>query len=120
MNRRREGSIGESEAVRFLKSKGYKILQRNYRTKFGEIDLITKKKGCYVFVEVKRRRTLGYEEIFFSIDQIKQEHLVKSALIYLKEKNIKKSNFRFDVVIITPIEKKLIENAFMIPQRYYV
>ncbi len=55
MNNRREGLLGEHTSVEYLRSKGYGILERNYSTKFGEIDVIAEKGETVVFVEIKAR-----------------------------------------------------------------
>ena len=56
-NNRLVGKVSEEKAVKFLKKKGYKILEQNYVNNIGEIDIIAKHKGIYVFVEVKYRES---------------------------------------------------------------
>ena len=54
------GKIGEEAATKFLKKLGYKIIKRNYKNYYGEIDIIAKEKSCTVFVEVKTRTSINY------------------------------------------------------------
>lgn len=93
------GSIGEGIAQEYLRKKGYRILEKNYRTRFGEIDIIAEDKGTIVFIEVKTRihETFGAPEE--SVTRQKQERLKKVALCYLKD--LKKiPPVRFDVLAI--------------------
>lgn len=93
------GSIGEELAVNYLKCKGYNILQRNYKTVYGEADIIAKDKETLVFIEVKTRSNLSFGYPFESVNLKKQERLRKIALYYLKNVNIQ-SLIRFDVISI--------------------
>ena len=114
--RQQFGKSGEDLAVRYLKKNGYQVLCRNYRTRFGEIDIIAKDADTIVFVEVKSRRTLTYGHPKYSITQKKQERISKTALYYLKENEQSTSRARFDVVTINSADKKtdveIIKNAF--------
>ncbi len=114
------GAFGEDFTVKFLKKSGYKILERNYHSRFGEIDIIASKKGILAFVEVKTR---GENSIYApreAVDYFKQQKCIKTAEYYLIN-NPCKLQPRFDVseVIITEIAGKTevkthnyIENAF--------
>ncbi|MCX7913213.1 MAG: YraN family protein [Thermodesulfovibrionales bacterium] len=93
------GIKGEDIAIAYLKRKGYCILNRNYKTPYGEVDIITKDNDTIVFVEVKSRSTLSYGEPFESVDYRKQERLRKSALFYLKSLKQERA-VRFDVISI--------------------
>ncbi len=93
------GEKGEELAIAYLKKEGYTILNRNYKTPFGEIDIIVKDKNTIVFVEVKSRCNLSFGRPFESVNFRKQERLRRSALFYLK--NLKKEEaIRFDVISI--------------------
>ena len=114
------GKKGEELAVELLESKGYEIIERNYRFSRGEIDVIAKdpKDGCTVFVEVKARQNLnfGYPEL--AITKSKMRQLRKMAELYLYDKSISELECRFDVITILFQSKRkpLInhyENAFM-------
>ena len=77
------GQKGENKAKNYLKRRGYQILETNYRTKAGEIDLIAKEKECLVFVEVKTRTTEEYGAPAEAVSFYKQQHMLKSARYYL-------------------------------------
>jgi len=108
MNKLETGRAGEDEAVNFLKRKRYKILERNFRTKFGEIDIIAKKGKEIIFIEVKTRKTteFGYPEE--AIDKEKQEHIKKVASYYIQKKKVK-NPIAFEVlsVLIKGEEKEI-------------
>lgn len=112
------GNRGEQLAVKFLKKNGYKILQRNYRCKLGEIDIVCYDHGTIAFVEVKTRYSDTYGPPELSVTEAKKRHIVKVALHYVAEKKIEGIDVRFDVVSIfhTPMKKypaiTLFKNAF--------
>ncbi|HEX8949198.1 MAG TPA: YraN family protein [Dissulfurispiraceae bacterium] len=93
------GVKGEDVAAAYLKKKGYKILQRNYRTPLGEADIIAKDRDTIVFVEVKARTTEAYGQPFEAVDCRKQERLRRIALFYLKQAKAEMP-LRFDVISI--------------------
>lgn len=119
-NRKYIGKVGEDKAIDFLKTKGYEILYRNYKTKFGEIDIIATDNDYLVFVEVKRRMSLSYGTPQESITKLKQSHIIKSALSFIKQHNIKNKSIRFDVVTITGEKIDIIKNAFQTSESFYV
>ena len=94
------GDLGEKEAVRFLKDKGYKILQRNFRTRLGEIDIIAQDRDTLCFIEVKTRISHQYGSPLESITSSKQRKIALLALSYLKAKKIFDAKMRFDVITI--------------------
>ena len=91
------GKQGEDKAKNYLKRRGYQILECNYRTKAGEIDLIAKEKDCLVFVEVKTRTTEEYGTPAEAVSFYKQQHMVKSAQHYLVRHG-GECECRFDVI----------------------
>jgi len=111
-----EGKEGEERAVKTLKKEGYTILEKNFRTRFGEIDIIAEEKGCLVFVEVKKRNTPNFGDPFHAINQRKRQHLIKSALFYMKSHGSFNRKVRFDVVGIDRDGIKIIKNAFMVEE----
>ncbi len=119
-NRRTVGTYGENLSLNFLINKGYKILERNYRTRYGEIDIIAQDKNEVVFVEVKLRHTSDFGMPSESVTTKKQNHIIKSALQYLKAKNLYNKNIRFDVVAIGPEQDKveIIRSAFNADTKY--
>ena len=114
--RQKFGKSGEDQAARYLKKNGYQVLCRNYRSRFGEIDIIARDAETIVFVEVKSRRTSSYGHPKYAITYAKQEKISKTALYYLKENGQSNSKARFDVVTITAANPKtsveIIKNAF--------
>ena len=99
---RQAGIDGESTAEDFLRKNGYKILERNYRSCFGEIDIVAKKQEYFVFVEVKYRSSGSYGNPQDSVDRRKQKKIARTALHYLKFNGLLGKDVRFDVVAIRP------------------
>ncbi len=93
------GKEGEARAVSFLKEKGFRVLQRNYRTVFGEIDIIAQEGGVLVFIEVKTRSGDLFGYPFEAVDRRKQEKMRKVALCYMKKLR-QEVPARFDVLSI--------------------
>jgi putative endonuclease len=117
LNRRQKlGKEGESIAVQYLIKNGYKILETNYRTKLGEIDIIAKDKKTIVFVEVKARRSVHFGSPKWAVTPQKQKKISMVALYYLKTTDQSNVNARFDVVAITANRDRpqveIIKNAF--------
>lgn len=123
-SRQEVGAKGEKLAVKFLKRKGYKIVQRNYRCKLGEIDIIAKQDKTIVFVEVKTRQTQEFGAPQYAVTSAKRSQISRVALWYIKEKGFVEQACRFDVIAITfsPESRKPkiehIENAFELSRRY--
>lgn len=111
----RKGKEAENLAAEFLQRKGYEIVERNYRYRRSEIDLIVRKAGWLVFVEVKMRSShaFGYPEEF--VDYQKAKNIVYGAEYYTFE-NKYEGNVRYDVVAITQRSGKMeirhFEDAF--------
>ena len=82
------GRFGENIAEKFLKSKGIKIIGRNVRTPFGEIDIIGEEKGKIYFVEVKTRSNSNFGLPVEGVTKQKKSHMVKSAMFYMKGEEI--------------------------------
>jgi len=97
---RMAGHAGELAALRFLKDNGYRILETNARTPFGEIDMVAEKKGITIFVEVKARTTSSLGPPYLSITKAKERHIVKNALCYLKRRGLVESCWRIDIVSV--------------------
>lgn len=108
-----EGAKGETLATAYLKEKKFKILEKNYSNKIGEIDIIAEDKGVLVFVEVKARQTLEYGRPCEAVDFRKQQKIRNAAQIYLMSTNKVDIDCRFDVIEILGDEIiGHIENAF--------
>ena len=115
-NRAHTGTRGESLAVKALKKKGYKILEKNYRSKLGEIDVIARDGGVLAFVEVKARRTDRFGDPKLAVTPQKQRKISMVALEYLKKTGQIEKEARFDVVAIRLLpgqpDIEIIKNAF--------
>jgi putative endonuclease len=112
--KREEGKEGEDKAVKTLKKNGYKIIERNYRNLFGEIDIIAEEDGYLVFVEVKKRNSPAFGDSLVAVDKKKQQHIVRSAMYYLKDHKCFNRKIRFDVVGIDSEKVKVVKYAFMV------
>lgn len=115
------GSLGEGIAADYIKNLGYIILEKNFRCKLGEIDIIAKDKNFITFIEVKTRYSSIYGTPGTAITIKKQNRIYKTAQFYMLKKSIfNKFYFRFDVIeiILNTSNNKysinLIRNAFQI------
>lgn len=110
------GKRGEEAALRYLKRKGYRILQRNYVCKMGEVDLIARENDTLVFIEVKTRTSNAFGPPQLAVNAAKQIQLSQAALCFLKENHLENARARFDVVavLLGPEGEKieLIKDAF--------
>lgn len=116
-NRQDLGKQGEELAVQILEGRGYVILERRYRTRFGEIDIIAEVNGELVFVEVKARRTAAFGDASESVPFWKQRRIAAMALDYLAWAGRLNDRCRFDVVAIdgigtSHVDVRVIEDAF--------
>lgn len=116
MNKQILGEKGEDMAAAFLKKEGYKIVEQNYRTPFGEIDIIAYDGSALVFIEVKARKNPTFAVPQLAVNRKKQQHIVKSAMSYISSKRIKDKGLRFDVIAISIFDEtkkiELFKNAF--------
>ncbi len=106
------GRVGENKACEFLKKAGYKILEKNYKTFIGEIDIIAKDKDTIVFVEVKTRMDDGFGSPSEAVNRKKQEKYYKVASEYLQKNRENDSPCRFDVIEIQDGQINHIIDAF--------
>lgn len=121
-SRQNLGQSGEDIAAKFLSKTGYTILTRNYRCRYGEIDIIAKVRDTLVFIEVKTRKGEAYGSPAAAVTPKKQRQISKIALYYLTEHNLFDAPARFDVVsiIIVPDQSShidIITNAFDLCER---
>jgi len=116
MNTTQSGALGEEAACRYLMTKKYRILARNYRKSCGEIDLIALDGKTLVFVEVKKRASLAFGGPIMAVTAAKQHKIALTAQYFIKENTLKFDSIRFDVICLLPGKTEHIENAF-IPQR---
>jgi putative endonuclease len=100
MNLKHElGKLGEDLAVKYLINKGYRILQRNYRYRKAEIDIIARKDGVLAIVEVKSRSGGFYESISDSVPRKKRNLLVMATDAYIQDNRLD-LEVRFDIITI--------------------
>ena len=112
MNKRSIGTTGEQAACRYLEQHGITVLECNFRRQSGEIDIIAKEKKTLLFIEVKQRTTLRYGRPSEAVDRTKQQHIVRTAMLYLAEKGLDDVPVRFDIVEVMPDEIRHLKNAF--------
>ena len=111
-----KGKIYEDLAVKFLKENRFEIIERNFRCRFGEIDIIAKEKNILCFIEVKKRKGNSLIKSYEAVDKRKREKILKTSLFYLNQCKEKFSNVRYDVVCLEEKNGKilldLIKGAF--------
>jgi len=102
MNKSRKmfGRWGEDEARKFLENCGIKIIAQNIHTQYGEIDILGQGEGQLIFIEVKTSRTRKFGHPEISVNSIKREHMVNSAMQYLQENDFLARDWRIDVISI--------------------
>jgi putative endonuclease len=115
-HRQQFGRRSERLAVEYLKRTGYRILEINFRTRVGEIDIIARETGTIVFVEVKARASRRFGSPKGAVTATKQRKISMAALEYLKQSGQTADRARFDVVAIDTADGKmeieLVKNAF--------
>lgn len=94
------GNIGEDVAVEYLENMNYKIIQRNFLSRYGEIDIIAKdiKSNEIVFIEVKTRTNNNYGKPVDAINYQKVKHIYKTAQYYIKQNKLEQKYIRFDAI----------------------
>lgn len=117
LRRKNLGQTGEKIAADFLNKNGIRVIGKNFRSRFGEIDLIGLDKDAVCFVEVKTRKDPRFGDGLEAVSKLKQSKMIKTALIYLKTKGWENKDFRFDVISImldnqNPAQVTHIQNAF--------
>jgi putative endonuclease len=113
LNKRELGSNYELMAAEFLEGRGYVVLQKNFRCRIGEIDIIAKESGTICFIEVKYRKNINYGYPEEAITNYKKATIMKVAGYYLHINGYPQdAAIRFDTVLILNSEIKLIKNAF--------
>lgn len=111
-NNRVIGNRGEDIAVHFLLKQGYQILERNYRCRFGEIDIIGRDNNYLVFIEVKYRKDINKGYPVEAVGYYKQRRIINTAKYYVKIKHLNNIDIRFDIVEIVNNKIRVINNAF--------
>ena len=114
MNNIEKGRLGEEIALKYIISKGGTIVEKNYRTKMGEIDLIARMNGELVFIEVKSRSNINYGYPCEAVNYKKKRKITNVAKYYILDNSLEYISVRFDVIEIYLTDKKInhIVNAF--------
>jgi putative endonuclease len=99
-DRVRSGEAGEDLACDYLRARGYQILERNFRCRSGEVDIVAREGLATVFVEVKDRRGGSHGEGFEAVTFGKRRRLIRAARLYAASKGVSEQPIRFDVVSI--------------------
>lgn len=110
-----KGKKGELIAKEYLLSKGYNILDLNYRNKIGEIDIIAFYNNTLVFIEVKTRTSTSFGHAYEAVNRRKQEKIIYCSNLYMKQKNLIDFQIRYDIIevyLTSNIRINHIENSF--------
>lgn len=94
------GKLGEDLACRYLQNQGYKILERNFEARQGEIDIIALDKSEIIFIEVKTRSNISYGKPVEAVNEIKQNHLIKTIEYYIYSRHLENEFIRIDIIEI--------------------
>jgi putative endonuclease len=114
MNKTIQGRRGEEQAAVALESKGMEIITKNFRSKYGEVDIIALEGQTIVFAEVKSWSAYGMEDLRYSLDIRKQRKIIKTAKYFLSEnRKYSKMAIRFDVVFVKETSVTHLASAFM-------
>ncbi len=106
------GKQAEEMAAKFLENNGYNVIERNFRTRFGEIDIVATEGDTLVFVEVRFRRSKDFGLPEETINSRKIQKIVNTAYRYISMKNPHFSDIRFDVIAVDTEGVRHIKNAF--------
>ncbi|RVU55244.1 YraN family protein [Anaerosphaera multitolerans] len=114
MEKRTLGEYGENLASKFIKSKNYKLLERNFRYAGTEIDIIALNDDILVFIEVKTRSSKKFGHAFEAVDFNKRKNIINTSLNYILQNNFENFQVRYDIIEVYVNEKYInhIENAF--------
>ena len=116
MEKRLIGILGEKLVCKWYTDHKYSLLSVNYKTRFGEIDIIAENKNTVVFIEVKTRKDNKFSYAKEAVTYSKQQKIKAAALQYISQHNYDNKNIRFDVAEVyhrdTKPEINIIENAF--------
>ena len=115
------GEIGERVAERWLRRKGWRIMQRRFRNGHRDIDLVVERDGLVAFVEVKARKGLEFGQPVEAVNWRKQRELTRSALVWIARHGRADDAYRFDVIGVLmagpTIRVRHVEDAFPIRSR---
>lgn len=114
-----KGNLGEEAVCRWLTERGYRILERNFRVRGGEIDIIAAKDEDLCFVEVKTRKLDSLESGFEAVNKRKERLIIRAAYLYCEKNEINDEDWyiRYDIAAVTLLQDRVteidyVENAF--------
>lgn len=114
-----KGNLGEEAVCRWLTERGYRILERNFRVRGGEIDIIAAKDEDLCFVEVKTRKPDSLESGFEAVNKRKERLMIRAAYLYCEKNEINDEDWyiRYDIAAVTLLQDRVteidyVENAF--------
>lgn len=110
--------IGEDHAARYLRSRGYRILERNFRARSAEVDIIAQHKDALVFIEVKARSSNEFGEPREAVTGWKQHRIVNAARAYSAQRAVKEQTIRFDVVEVFLTPEGRVRKVEVIPDAF--
>ena len=118
------GARAERAAARYLRRHGYSILERNFRVRHGEIDIVALDRGVIVFVEVKARLQSRFGEPLEAVDRRKQRQIARAAEDFVRRHRLHDRAIRFDVVGMRPRrwfgwDVELVRDAFDVPGSFW-
>ena len=116
------GQAGEDFSAKFLESRGYKIIDRNFKIRSAEIDIIAEKDNTIIFVEVKTRSNIRHGLPVEAVNLKKQKRIITAASVFLQDEKYFDFNCRFDVIEVYSVDDELklrhIENAFEVTSEF--
>lgn len=108
-----KGRGGEDRAARYLTEHGFSILERNYRSFFGEVDIVAVRETVLVFIEVKSWNTLPVSEIEYAVGRPKQRRIIRTSEAFLNEhREYREFKVRYDVLFLSGTTVTVLEDAF--------
>ncbi len=112
LSNRARGQWGEDRAAAHYRRLGYEVVDRNWRSSTGELDLVVRDGTTYAFSEVKARRTADFGPAAAAVTPAKQRRIRQLAVEWLRAHEVHASSIRFDVVAITGTDLELLTDAF--------
>jgi len=110
----RKGPAGEAEAVHFLEEKGIKILEKNFRSRTGEVDIIASSGETLIFIEVKNWSVYGIDALENALDKKKRRKIIETSKYFLSlHREYRYMAIRFDVIFVSPAGITHFPSAFM-------
>ena len=114
MKKMTKGRSGEAAAILMLEDKGMKILEKNFRCRKGEVDIIALEEETLIFAEVKTWSAYGMDALEYAIDRKKQHKIIETSKYFLAlHREYRYMAIRFDVIFISPEGITHLASAFM-------